>query len=1521
MQPSLSHRVDEIRQRLLQVSSTSPLIDVAAERQGLALAHDRICDVWAALMSRRVVPIILSDDVPHHDPAAVVAKGEAALRPLQQRLVQLAQKVRHERRERGVHTLYIGAGLLNYADNEAAQAHRCAPLVLLACDLVLISTPLGLGLRLRESLDEQCCNEALMRRLWQQARISLPRLQPTQNADLKTYFEAVEQAIATQKHWRLDTCALHLGRFSFAKVVMHHDFAQDRWKQNPWAEHPWLPCLLGAADAPRPQALSLPEKTLRACTVSDADGQVVQADCAQKQVIAATSLGHSLVVEGPPGTGKSQTITNIIARAVHDGKTVLFVAQKWAALDVVHRRLCQVGLGRLCLELHSAAAAPGDVLDDLAQTLAQPPCQDDAAAATQTRDEIQKMDAALLAMHEALAQPIGASGETLHAVLGEQANLLGRGRAPPTLHHPQLEALSRVDIARMEQVLRALGQQITKCGPGPRHPFSGCQHTDLHPAELGRVRLLAQDAHKALGDLQHHLQFVQAALGCASQNETLGGAQQFVTWLAATTPLAIEDTELAGVLLQSACLKQLHATFLAGAVWRKQCNVLRFDPNCDPSKWPIDWLVQSISAADGRLWAQLSATYRAASAQLAKLTDQPLPRALKQRLALALQLQRYAAEFSQWHDHDALCADALGHLWLGPHTSFARYGRVAAWCEDALRGPRSFDAQKLCAAASRPAELEDWKKRATLLMGRANLAHSALGSMLGCAHEAEGWPAAVKRDLTAAGDWCASIAAEAHRYPEWVKLCRLRQKAAGEGLGALAQQLWQGAWTAERAVDELRYAWAEALYRRARAPGGPGAGLEHADIETVVARYQQLHQARLQHNARALQRAARARLPKPGDEGMAQLHHQIHDRCASSSLRQLFAQLGANLQRIKPIVLMGPMSAAQYLAADKHSFDMVVIDEASQLRPEDALGAIARGKQLVVVGDRKQLPPSKFFNADRGQDEDGDDDEQQETPASNQAGNAESILTLCAARGLPVLTLLWHYRSLVPSLMAVSNAELYQHRLVLPPSAYQQDPQYGLMLQQVAGVYDAGGSRTNGIEAAAVVQAIVHHAHHHVHLTLGVVTFSVAQRECILRALNGARAQDTAVRDFLAKGGHQGLFVKNIESVQGDERDVILISVGYGPQTPLGALRSIAFGPINTLGGERRLNVLFTRARVRCVVFCSFDVSELMRQPNLRAGPRLLQKFLQAAARQKLQTPVLRSGAKPALTPWLQDIIRVIASLGFDVETFVGPAALQVPIAVRDPMGPGRHLLAILCDGAQSGGSPDLHQLYCTHPQLLEHMGWRCHRISVLSWFNNRSVQIERLRQALLLALGQTHARQPLAACAAPVVPYVRALPPAPSPCALAEATLAARMDLVRRIVLLEGPIHIDDLARRVGSVFGQKKASKITHGLSLEAMQALQHSNAQMHFAHGFCFTQAQARAPHVRDRSSETGAALRPEAISPMEIRAALALAQKQLGEGPQQDVVQVAARLMGFRRPKDALKATLWQHLHKPAGARPS
>lgn len=466
----------------------------------------------------------------------------------------------------------------------------------------------------------------------------------------------------------------------------------------------------------------------------------------------------------------------------------------------------------------------------------------------------------------------------------------------------------------------------------------------------------------------------------------------------------------------------------------------------------------------------------------------------------------------------------------------------------------------------------------------------------------------------------------------------------------------------------------------------------------------------------------------PGGE-LQVLFREANKQRRHLPLRKLFATIPNLLTQLKPCLLMSPISVSQFLDPEKTKFDLVIFDEASQLRSEDAICSVYRGKQLVVCGDNKQLPPTAFF--EQGMSDDLSDEA--DDPTANEAFDVfDSVLDACASV-MPQRQLKWHYRSEHESLIAFSNCTFYDYSLITFPSWLQEDEGFGVKFVHVPdGVYDRGGRRDNVREAEKVVVLIEEHLRKNPGQSLGVVTFSVAQADTIENHLEQFRRQNPELERYFAPDRPEKFFVKNLESVQGDERDVLIFSVGYG-KDKFGRL-TMNFGPINGSGGERRLNVAVTRARKKVIVVSSIRASDFDLGEINREGVRVLQRYLDFAERGQ-DALAMQTGGGEFESPFEQSVAARIRGLGFDVVAQVGCSSFRVDLGVIDPSSPGRFALGVECDGASYHSSATARDRDRIRQQILEKLGWKIHRIWSPDWVTRNETEVNRLKVAIEASL------------------------------------------------------------------------------------------------------------------------------------------------------------------------------------------
>lgn len=538
---------------------------------------------------------------------------------------------------------------------------------------------------------------------------------------------------------------------------------------------------------------------------------------------------------------------------------------------------------------------------------------------------------------------------------------------------------------------------------------------------------------------------------------------------------------------------------------------------------------------------------------------------------------------------------------------------------------------------------------------------------------------------------------------------------------------------------------------------------------------------------------------------------------------------------------------------------------------------MARASQVVVVGDERQLPPTRFFckmldEYDISSDGDG-----------LNAAVLESILGLCVAQGIPQRMLRWHYRSRHHSLIAVSNREFYDSRLFVVPSPNSVTANHGLHFRPVpGGVFDRGGSATNRVEARAVAEAVIEHARRSPDSSLGVGAFSVAQRDAIRDELEVLQREHVDLATFFAAGRPEPFFVKNLENIQGDERDVIFISVGYARDSS-GSL-SMNFGPLSNEGGERRLNVLISRARERCEVFSSITADDIDLQRARSRGAAAFRTFLRFAETGDLDSPSPTGGDYDS--DFERQVALALDGLGFRVDRQVGTAGFRIDLAIVDPEKPGRYLLGIECDGATYHSSRSARDRDRLREAVLKDRGWKIHRIWSTDWFHRPAEQLQKTVAAIEKARaewqcdpdGQATPDEPAGLAAdddepkiarhpahdslnghlpfAWSIPYQEFQQVVPAHRPISETSPAVLQKIVTALVQFEGPIHREEIARRLTSLWGlQRTGARIAEVVSRAVDSGVRRGvlRDELDFV-----THSEQSAIPVRDRSALASATL---------------------------------------------------------------
>lgn len=698
--------------------------------------------------------------------------------------------------------------------------------------------------------------------------------------------------------------------------------------------------------------------------------------------------------------------------------------------------------------------------------------------------------------------------------------------------------------------------------------------------------------------------------------------------------------------------------------------------------------------------------------------------------------------------------------------------------------------------------------------------------------------------------WCEELCAHAEEASAWVEY-RSATDALDDAVGAKVADALRAvtddaALAPDTVLRHVYLSWLEHVYHAV-----PALQFAPRDLEGVVRDFRELD-ARLPRAARERVRAKclAALDGVSNSHGMGELgvlSHQLSLRKRQMPVRKLVARIPNLLQKLKPCFMMSPLAVSQYLPrgatdSDTLSFDTVMFDEASQVFPEDAVPAVARGRQSIVVGDQQQLPPTSFFRSDDPDDDHDVDDENGET-ADNRLLGVESILdVLVGMRGAGVddVYLQVHYRSQHDALIRYSNHYFYDDRLLTFPSAL--GTRRGLGIQSIYlpdGRFEAGGSRTNRVEADKVANIVFELMETQPPTeSIGVVALSRAQADLIQELIDVRRLSDRRFDERFAEGTHERFFVKNLENVQGDERDHVILSVGYGPTTGSGAVPN-RFGPVNIEGGHRRLNVAVSRARRSMTVVHSLRPEDIRSEVQ---GAKLLRRYLEflRSGEASIEGAVDRSAGGEAESPFEDAVGRALTQRGYRIQRQVGCAKYSIDLAVLSEDGCGFDL-GIECDGASYHRSPSARDRDRIRQEILERMGWRgrIHRVWSTAWIRNPRAELDTIERAIRSARAMPREASPFVAptreapaggetTAGPAGRVERArsvtsvadqplfatyseadLRRFPRGTDLREETSARIADLVATVVNTEAPVHVDVVVERVRRHYRLQRAGR----------------------------------------------------------------------------------------------------------------
>lgn len=1431
--------------------------------------------------------------------------------------------------ENGANTLYLALGFLKWFETSVSQVARYAPLVLMPVEIIRKSSKRGYIIRGRD--EEPHMNITLLEMLKQDLGLEISGLDPLpkdeQGIDLKRVFSVIRQAIMQLSRWDVmeDAC---LGVFSFNRFIMWNDI---RNRSEDLAKNKVVASLLsGKLEWP---AQRLPEDTDldETCML----GEIIlpiSADATQLRAICASGQETSFVLHGPPGTGKSQTITNIIANALANGKTVLFVAEKMAALSVVQKRLEAIGLGAFCLELHSNKSKKKAVLEQLqmavevVRTAAPAEYASDAQRLSGLRKELNQYIQALYEKH-----PFGLCLYDVIAKFGKYKN----AKDDIVIDTKDFSSMTVEKLANW--IDRA--NEVAVAGSQTGHPFMNPLREIQCRAYSQSLKSEAVTALQALSaKIAACLPLVKQIDGQVNAGWDYSGPEQMEI-LADISKLIDQCDYLPPALLAAPDVALACSKIKAAAVHGEQEQQLRRDLLTVFS----DRIFTFDAQPAHREWQQLSLQWflprwmgqNRILKVLRQLAQNPQIALEKHQVPELLhRIEMYHLEKQQLAECTADVMPLLNSLWNSFDTDWKK---VRLACEKAELlaelvmkiTVKQQDAASAIASFGRIMANSNSKKVWTdFALAYEQFTHSAeqMRTLLGIEFrnlysDSTNW-------LDFFAEKTATWLKHLDGFREWSTWLITKDNALQAGLEPLIAAYEQGYLKNEEVVP----AFYKGLYKSAASyiiAGNMALNSFSGTLfEEKIRQFKDTSERFEQLTRKEVFARLAAKLPDFTREAsqnseLGILQRAIRSNARSLSLRKLFEQIPNLLARLCPCMLMSPISVAQYLDPKTTHFDLVVFDEASQMPTCEAVGAIARGKDVIVVGDPRQLPPTSFFASSSVEDEDFVTEDM------------ESILDDCLTLSMPEEHLMWHYRSRHESLIAFSNIQYYDHKLMTFPSP--NDLTSKVTLHQVDGYYDRGKTKQNKEEAIAVVAEILRRLSNPElsSLSMGVVTFNSIQQNLIDDLLSDA-LRDNPELEAIALQSDEPIFIKNLENVQGDERDVILFSVGYGPDES--GKVSLNFGPLNREGGWRRLNVAVSRARYEMMVFSTLKPEHIDIFKTRSQGVAGLKAFLEYAQKGK-NTFALKEVNAPVKTEAgiSEQIAQALQVAGYRAHVQVGCSGYKIDVAVLDPDKPKEYLLGILCDGFTYNKSNIVSDREVLQKKVLEQLGWSIVHIRAVDWWENSTKEIQKIVQKIAVMKKSTcksngshetiqlkrTALASQATCEYPVLqaaatvarqvvlPYTAAKLSLENMTAeefcLPDTTIRI-LDRMQNIIEIEAPISRSYLLRRLLQSYGIARA-----GARIERRfeELLTKMNPQMtdSITTRFIWKAANDPASYAVFRIPGPNAERRnPEDVSPEEIAVAVKYVLESQISMPRQDLIRETFKVLGYLRTSLVIEAAV-------------
>ncbi|MDY4724028.1 MAG: AAA domain-containing protein, partial [Bacilli bacterium] len=1309
--------------------------------------------------------------------------------------------------------------------------------------------------------------------------------------DIDAYFRSVDEKVKNREGFEVEATKGAFDFFSYAKYLMYKDLDLDVWtNEKGELDNDVLKKLFVTNFDDKLTDNNNLERDLTPSKIYN----VVDADSSQAKVIYEILQGKNMVIQGPPGTGKSQTITNIIASNLVKGKSVLFVSEKKAALEVVKRRLENIGLGDLVLELHSEKTNKKDVLHSIEQTLSLGEPKDEEDNELEKKYDLTKFE--LDEYKRIVNSTISNSSLPLIEVYGEALKIKNRldelNVRFPRMSFKDISIWSHDDFTRKLDIAKEFEALVLRVGKIEKHPLYGITLEHCLPYEQVTLKEKLSDLEDSLADLISTI----SEIGSIFQNKSINTL--FDSGRLINSINALEK-------YRSLALINVSDLYLLSSS-DDVTNLIKLAKNFQEE---IKKEYKDTAYLESKEYVNKYEEYEKLSFFKKKKSEIPLELnkyfflnkvSNKDRKNLYLHLKKYNLLMSNEamfkylfkEEYKGLFSTDWNHIinLLNPAKEFleklSNYSilsqtRQVIYSEEKI--DELIDLRQTY--FERKKDFEDKLHSFFTFAAFDSLKRFDYNYWyLDCSF------VELKRIIHS---WIINI----DSVIDVVRYNSLVHEFKNEGMEELLNYYYDTN-KVEYLDLILSFEYYDALINYAYSLNSTLSSFKEFKIERLISLFKELDAKMMVENIKKVLKVHYSLMPKINDNSkdMALIRRELNKKRNKMPIRRLLLKASSSILKIKPVFMMSPISVASFLPPKEVVFDLVVFDEASQVRPVEAFGALLRAKQIVVVGDSKQLPPTNFFdNLTNKYDEVNDED--------YDVSNMESILTLLLAMNIPQRTLSWHYRSRNRSLISLSNNEFYEGELKVFPSVYDSDPSKGLVFNYIKdSFYARGTTRVNKIEAKEVIKAVFEHAKNNRDLSLGVASFSLAQQEELYKEFEAQlkKCTDEEVKSFFTMHKDEPFFIKNLESVQGDERDVIFISIGYGYDED-GHI-TMDFGPLNKDGGERRLNVLITRAKVKCEVFSNITCNDINLSKTDAKGVVALKRFLDYAQNRIIY---LNRNKESCSDDFIDFIYDKLLDYGYVVDKNIGKD-VGIDLAIFDK-AKNRYVVGLECDGGAYKNLVNTTDRERIRRNVLKSLGWKIYHVWSPDFYRNPKNEFDKIldfiqeaseeeeseeikkefelnlkrKQAIKVEIKENY------------VPYkVFQSVKRRAKVLLEEENLS---NLVYKIVKVEAPIHINLLKRRLMDITSVSKLSDEQVNLLAKVVQ-----EDKFKYKDEFVYL-SEGQVYQVRNRSLLDKYSKKVEYISKEEIDEAIRLSLNRGEASTEDEIVKMVFTYFGFNSSK--------------------